>query len=74
MAACPFLIEGVLHTTLKSLFQGVHYYRYPDSFPAVLWASDIAAAALPHSVIFPKREHWETTSSNTLREGLQGSS
>lgn len=45
MAACPFLIEGVLHTTLKSLFQGVHYYRYPDSFPAVLWASDIAAAA-----------------------------
>ncbi|MCQ2187771.1 MAG: DUF6057 family protein [Bacteroidales bacterium] len=30
---------------MKSLFQGVHYYRYPASFPAVLWASDIAAAA-----------------------------
>ena len=45
LAACPFLLEGTLHTTLRSLLQGVHYYRYPDSFPAMLWAAAIAAAA-----------------------------
>ncbi|MBP9986727.1 MAG: hypothetical protein KBT44_02220 [Bacteroidales bacterium] len=45
LAACPFLLEGMLHTTLRSLLQGVHYYRYPDSFPTMLWAAAIAAAA-----------------------------
>lgn len=56
LAACPFLLEGALHTTLKSLLQGVHYYRYPDSFPAVLWASAIAAAAYAALGHLPKPE------------------
>lgn len=45
LAACPFLLEGALHTTLRSLLQGVHYYRYPEVFPGMLWAAAIAAAA-----------------------------
>lgn len=54
LAACPFLLEGAFHTTLKSLLQGVHYYRYPDSFPALLWASALVAAAFTALGHLPK--------------------
>ena len=63
LAACPFLLEGALHTSLSSLLQGVHYYRYPDSFPAILWAAAIAAAAYTVLGHLPKSE-------NTLRPAI----
>ena len=39
LAACPFVLQGQLHCTLAGLLEGVHYYRYPETFPTILWVT-----------------------------------
>ena len=45
-ALCPFVASRIFPYPLGRLYYGVHYYRYHNILPGLLWAASLAAVAL----------------------------
>lgn len=60
----PLLLSSLLPVQSHSLWYGIHYYRYPTTFPAMLWLASLSAFILPF--IARKFQHWSATSSNCI--------
>ena len=72
LALTPVILSNYLPVPVRSLYYGIHYYRYPTVLPSLLWAATLSVFVLTlivrffNSILKPQTSTLKPQTSNLL--------